>query len=88
MAHDSENKMDRYSFLVGLFHPQHHAGFGRRFQVPLWFFGYFILLKDKLNMNEIKQKKQSATPLLLIILVAAALVYRLTSNAARYKILR
>ena len=35
MAHDSENKMDRYSFLVGLFHPQHHAGFGRRFRVAL-----------------------------------------------------
>ena len=29
-AHDSENKMGRYSFLVGLLHPQHHAGFGRR----------------------------------------------------------
>jgi len=43
MAHDSENKMDRYSFLVGLFHPQHHAGFGRRFRVALWFFGYYML---------------------------------------------
>ena len=30
-AHDSENKMDRYSFLVGLLHPRHHAGFAGAF---------------------------------------------------------
>ena len=29
--------MGRYSFLVGLFHPQHHAGFGRRFRTGLSF---------------------------------------------------
>jgi hypothetical protein len=27
--------MVRYSFLVGLLHPQHHAGFGRRFRTVL-----------------------------------------------------
>ncbi len=41
-AHDSENKMDRYSFLVGLLHPRHHAGFGRRFRTGL----SFKLLRD------------------------------------------
>jgi hypothetical protein len=55
--------MDRYSFLVGLFHPQHHTGFGRRFRAELKFFGYFAPIKDKLSITERKPKNQSATPL-------------------------
>jgi len=44
-AHDSENKMDRYSFLVGLFHPQHHTGFGRRFRAALKFLTFYSTMR-------------------------------------------
>jgi hypothetical protein len=30
--------------------------------VPLWFFGYVALIKDKLSITERKPKNQSATP--------------------------